>query len=102
MPKTWRVPTNDVPICPDCQRNLSFLGSWTFRGLWGYNEVRTYECPAHGPIFVTPQISAGHGSDKEADKGADNGDRDSLVSAPRKPTPTLSADAIAIPEPDSN
>lgn len=52
MPKTWRVPDNDVPICPDCQRDLSFVGSWTFRGLWGYNEVRTYECPTHGPIFI--------------------------------------------------
>lgn len=104
MPKTWRVPTNSVPICPRCQRDLSFVGSWTFRGLWGYDEVRTYECPEHGPIFVSPQITVGHdpGPDKRPDKGPDNGDRDSLVSAPRKPTPTLNADAIAIPEPDSN
>jgi hypothetical protein len=47
MPKTSLVPPNDVPICPDCQSDLSFVGSWSFRGLWGYNEVRTYECPAH-------------------------------------------------------
>ncbi len=102
MPKRWRVPTNDGPICPHCQRDLSFLGSWTFRGLWGYNEVLTYECPEHGPIFVSPQIAGGHVPDKRPGKGPDNGDRDSLVSAPRKPTPTLNADAIAIPEPDSN
>jgi hypothetical protein len=97
MPKTWRVP-DEIPICPDCQRDLSFVGSWTFRGLWGYNEIRTYECPAHGPIFVNPQIPIGRGPAK----GRDNGDRDSLISAPRKPTPTLNADAIAIPEPDSD
>jgi hypothetical protein len=102
MPKTWRGPDNDVPICPDCQRDLSFVGSWTFRGLWGYNEVRTYECPTHGPIFIKPQISIGHGADKGPDKSPDNGDRDSLIWAPRKPRPTLNADAIAIPEPDSN
>jgi len=102
MAKTWRVPNNDVPICPDCQSDLTFVGSWTFRGLWGYNEVRTYECPSHGPIFVSPQISVGPGSDKGPGKNLENGDRDSLISAPRKPTPTLNADAIAIPEPESN
>jgi len=102
MPKTWRVADHDVPLCPDCQRDLSFVGSWTFRGLWGYNEVRTYECPTHGPIFIKPQISIGHGADKGPDKSADNGDRDSLIWVPRKPTPTLDAGAIAIPEPDSN
>ena len=94
---------NDVPItCPDCQRELSFLCSWTFRGLWGYNEARTYECPTHGPIFVNPQISGGHHPEKGLQKGPDNGDRDSMIFAPRKPTPTLNADAIAIPEPDSD
>ena len=78
------------------------MGSWSFRGLWGYDEVRTYECPAHGPIFVKPQASVGHAPDEKADRSPDNGDRDSLISAPRKPTPRLNADAIAIPEPDSN
>ena len=102
MPNTWRVPDNDVPICPECQSDLSFVGSWTFRGLWGYDEVRTYECPAHGPIFINPQASIGHGPAKSPDKSVDNGDRDSLIPARRKPTPTLNADAIAIPEPDSD
>jgi hypothetical protein len=101
MPRTRRVP-DDVPVCPDCQSDLSFVGSWTFRGLWGYNEGRTYECPTHGPIFINPQRSIAHGPGKSSDKSPDNGDRDSLVSAPRRPTPTLDADAIAIPEPDSN
>ena len=78
------------------------MGSWTFRGLWGYNEVRTYECPTHGLIFISPPIAVGHGPDKGPVKGPDYGDRDSLISAPRKPTPTLKADAIAIPEPDSD
>jgi hypothetical protein len=94
-----RVPTNDAPTCPHCQRDLSFLGSWTFRGLWGYNQVRTYECPEHGPVFVSPQIAVEPGPDRRSDK-SDNGDRDALVSAPRKPTPPLNAGAIAIPEPD--
>jgi len=102
MLQTCRVPGNDVPICPDCQTDLTFLGSWAFRGLWGYTEVHTYECPAHGPIFVSPQISVGHGPDKGLDRGPENGDRDSLILAPRKPTPTLNVDAMAIPEPDSN
>ena len=102
MPKTWRVPSDEVPMCPQCQRNLTFVGSWTCRGLWGYNEVRSYECSEHGPIFVSPHVAVAHGPDKPPDTGPDNGDRDSLVSAPHKPTPTLNADAIAIPEPDSD
>ena len=102
MPKPWRVPDNDRSICPDCQSDLSFVASWTCRGLWGYNEVRTYECPAHGPIFVGPQRPVEDGPGNRPDKGPDNGDRDSLISAPRKPRPTPNADAIAIPEPDSN
>jgi hypothetical protein len=102
MQRTSRVPAYSAPLCPDCQRELSLVCSWTFRGLWGYNEVRTYECPEHGPIFVGPQVAVGHDPHKEPEKGPDNGDRDSLVSAPRKPTPTLNADAIAVPEPDSD
>jgi hypothetical protein len=102
MPETWRVPIDNVSICPYCQGDLSFVGSWTFRGLWGYHEVRTYECPEHGPIFVGPQSGVGHGADTRLDNHPDTGDRDSLVPAPRKPAPTLNVDAIAIPEPDSD
>jgi hypothetical protein len=102
MPETWRGPDNHVPLCPDCQKELSFVGAWAFGGLWGYSEVRTYECPAHGPIFLKAQLSIEHGRDKGPDKSTDNGDRDSLIPAARKPTPTLNADAIAIPEPPSN
>jgi hypothetical protein len=101
MPRTWRVPTNDVPMCPHCRRDPSFLAAWTFRGLWGFNEVRTYECSEHGPIFVSPRTAVGS-PDRRPDKGPDNSNRDSLVPAPRKPTPTLDADAIAIPEPESD
>jgi hypothetical protein len=102
MPNTWRMPSGTVPICPHCQGDLSFVGSWPVRGLWGYNEVRTYECPEHGPIFVSAQTAVAHGPDRRPDKSPDNGDRDALVSAPRKPKPTLNADAIAVPEPDSD
>lgn len=102
MPEGWRVPIDDVPLCPQCQRGLSFVGSWTYRGLWGFNEVRTYECAEHGPIFLSPPRAIAHGSSQAPDIGPEDGDRDSLVSAPRKPTPTLNADAIAIPEPHSD
>jgi hypothetical protein len=98
MSKPRRVPSNIVPVCPDCQSDLSFVGSWSFRDLWGYTEVQTYECPTHGPIFVSPEISIAHGPDK----AAASGDRDSLIPVPRKPTPTLNADSIAVPEPDSD
>lgn len=100
MADMWRGPDNVVPICPDCLSDLAFVSSWTFRGLWGYNEVSTYECPRHGPIFISPEISIGAKPDKRSDKTPDPGDRDSLIPAPRKPKPSLSADAIAIPEPD--
>jgi hypothetical protein len=102
MAKTGRAPTGNVSMCPHCQRDLSFVASWTFRGRWGYDEVHTYECREHGPIFVSAQAALGHGPDTRADKGPDSADHDSLVSAPRKPRPTLDADAIAVPEPDSN
>jgi hypothetical protein len=94
----------DVVRCPHCHGELTFVASWSVRGLWGYDEVRTYECQSHGPIFVRPQTEAvEHSSSKQAsDKTPGNRDRDSLVSAPRKPTPTLDTDAIAIPEPDSD
>jgi len=97
-----KVPTDNLLTCSHCQRALTFVASWTFRGLWGYEEVRTYECSEHGPAFIRAPTQLGHGSKRRADKPLDNGDRDSLISVPRKPTPTLNADAIEVPEPDSD
>jgi hypothetical protein len=98
MADTRRVPHNDVPRCPDCRSDLSFVASWSFRGLWGYTEVRTYECLMHGPIFVSPEMPVAHGPVI----GPAGGDRDSLIPIPRKPAPTPNADATAVPEPDSD
>jgi len=102
MSSTPRVPSDDVVRCPHCQGDLSFVGSWACRGLWGYKDVRTYECRDHGPIFVSPETAIARGQNIASASGPDDGDRDSLVSAPRKPTPTINADAIAIPEPESS
>jgi hypothetical protein len=100
MPGIRPGPNNVVPICPDCQSDLTFVASWTFRGLWGYDEVSTYECPSHGPIFITSKVAVEKTSGVGPDILPDQGDRDSLTSARRKPTPTLNADAVAMPEPD--
>jgi len=90
-----------VRVCPDCQRELSFVCSWTFRDLWGYTVVRTYECPTHGPIFVGPQTAVVPGPHMSvSEKDPDSSDRDAPIVAPRKPIPTLNADGIAIPEPE--
>jgi len=70
--------------------------------MWGYSEVRTYECPRHGPVFVSPQTSTEHARSNQAGKSDDSGDRDLLISARRKPTPMLNAGAIALPEPESD
>jgi hypothetical protein len=100
MADTWRVSDNVVPICPDCQADLTFVCSWPSRGTWGYDVVHTYECPTHGPIFITPETSVG-GQPAECHATApDQSDRDSLIAAPRKPAPVLNTDAIAVPEPD--
>src|SRR5262245_37101137 len=99
MAKSW-APAAIVPKCRQCQGDLRFVCAWSVRGLWGYDEVHTYECPEHGPIFVSAQPTVGPGREKRSRSDRDAGDRDSLVSAPRKPTPTLGADAIALREPD--
>jgi hypothetical protein len=93
---------SDVVLkCPECQGEMSFIGSWTVRAVWGYREVRTYECASHGPMFLSPQKESARRcpSDNVGDC-TDKGDRDSLITAPRRPRPTLDADAIAISEPD--
>jgi hypothetical protein len=102
MPKTRRAADNVAPVCPNCQSRVVFVASWSCRGVWGYREVRTYECPAHGPIFVSPEPSIGTAPDKNPHQAPDDSDRDSLIPAPRKPAPTLDVGAIALPEPDSN
>ena len=84
--------------CRDCRGELSFVGTWSFRDLWGYTEVRSYECPTHGPIFVSREIAEAKGPQKSSV----DGDRDSLIPAPRKSTPPPSADTIAVPEPNSD
>jgi hypothetical protein len=100
MPGPWRGPSNVLPFCPDCERDLTFVASWTFRDLWGYREVRTYECASHGPVFITSERAVGVTSARSPDIFRDDGDRDSLIPARRKPTPTLNVDAITLPEPD--
>jgi hypothetical protein len=92
-----------VRVCPDCQRELTFVCSWTFRDQWGYTEVSTYECSTHGPIFVGPQAPVAHDVHAAVpDNGPDGSDRDSLTLAVRKPKPTSGADAIAVPEPHAD
>jgi hypothetical protein len=94
--------THTVPTCPHCRRDPIFVCSWTYRGRWGYNEVHTYECSVHGPIFVGPERAVGRAVAQRSQIDLDDRDRDAFVSASRKPTPTLNANAIAIPEPDSD
>lgn len=100
MPAPWRAPGNVLPFCPDCQSDLTFVASWTCRDLWGYREVRTYECASHGPVFVTSEREVDGTPGRRPMLREDDGDRDSLVPARPRPTPTLNIDAIALPEPD--
>ncbi len=100
MPLNTPRAAHVLRMCPHCRAILSFVGSSTFRGLWGYTEVHTYECSEHGPIFFGPHAAVGHVSSEQSAPDKDNGDRDTLIPAPRKPTPTLDAGAIAMPEPD--
>jgi hypothetical protein len=53
-------------------------------------------------MFVSPHRTVGHIVAERSQIDLDDRDCDAFVSAPRKPTPTLNADAIAIPEPDSD
>jgi hypothetical protein len=92
---------NVVPICPDCHADLAFVCSWPARGPWGYNEIQTYECPAHGPMFISAEPSVRTEPTGRTVKGPDDDDRDSLALARRKPKPGPNADAVAVPEPDS-
>ena len=104
MRKPGSPPEREQTTCPDCRRSLIFVASWTVRGLWGFDDVRTYECPEHGPIFVnvSTRASPRHVSDKRRSSAPEGGDRDSLIPVPRMPKPTLNAGAIAMPEPETN
>ena len=101
MPGTCWGLKNVVPICPECHQNLTFLCTWNFRDRWGYTAVQTYECPSHGPIFLTLDPAVRPAIINLRDAASDDGDRDALITARRTPKPTLNADAIAVPEPDS-
>lgn len=68
--------------------------------MWGYDEIRTYECSTHGPIFISSEGAATREPSNNLDKPGHDGDQDSGVPARRKPTPVLNADAVAVPEPD--
>ena len=88
-------------ICAGCQSDLTFVASWTFRGLWGYDEVYTYECATHGPVFITPPIATVTDARQRTGQGPDDGDRDALIPARRRPAPRFNAGAVALPEPNS-
>jgi len=100
MADPWRVPDNVVPICPECQAHLAFVCSWPSPGVWGYDVVRTSECPAHGPIFIGPETRVHAESAERQPEPPDDGDRDSRAPAQLKPKPVLNADAVAVPESD--
>jgi len=100
MAEHWRVSENVVPICPHCQADLAFVCSWPSPGVWGYEVVRTYECPTHGPIFITPETRATAVSAERRTDERDGGDYDSLSTVRPRPKPLLNADAVAVPVPD--
>ena len=100
MTAPWRVPDNVVPVCPECQADLIFVCSWPSPGAWGYDVVRTYECPTHGPMFITPDTPVSTASVERQPDGGEDGGRDYLATARRNPKPLLDSDACAVPEPD--
>jgi hypothetical protein len=89
-------------LCPDCGTDLTFVASWTFRGLWGYNEVHTYECATHGPLFRDAEDPIKGGASQTPGHSHDGGDRESLIPARRGPKPIVNSGAIAVAEPDSD
>jgi hypothetical protein len=102
MAKRPDASRDDTSLCPDCGGDLTFVASWTFRGLWGYNEVHTYECATHGPLFVRAEGPITRGISETAGHRPDGGDRDSLIPVRRGPKPVLESGAIAVAEPDSD
>jgi hypothetical protein len=101
MAKRPAASRNNPPRCPDCGSDLTFVASWTFRGLWGYNEVHTWDCATHGPLFISEDSITGWISPTFG-PSLDDGDRESRIPARRRPKPTLKSGAIAVAEPDSD
>ena len=102
MAKRSAASRNDTPLCPACGNDLTFVASWTFRGLWGYEEVHTYECATHGPLFFSVGDPIKRGVGETLGQSPDLGDRELLIPARRGPKPILKSGAIAVPEPDSD
>lgn len=102
MTDQYRLTDQGLPGCPDCDANLTLVSTWPSPGLWGYHQVQVYECPTHGPIFVSPDAVVEQGAwwGRPYVPPPDDGDRDARVPATRKPVPVLDADAIALPEPE--
>ena len=102
MAKRPDASRTDTSLCPDCGSDLTFVASWTVRGLWGYDEVHTYECATHGPLFVSAEGPIERGATESPGHSPDGNDRDSLIPARRGPKPILGSGAIAVPEPESD
>jgi hypothetical protein len=102
MAKRPAASRDDMPLCPDCASDLTFVASWTVRGSWGYKEVRTWECCTHGPLFIDAEEPITRRASQTAGQSSDGGDRESLIPARRRPRPILKSGAIAIAEPDSD
>jgi hypothetical protein len=100
MAKLRAAPRNDTPLCPECGSDLTFVASWTFRGLWGYDEVHTWECSTHGPLFMSADDSIRREVGRTRGQSGHDGDRESLIPARSRPRPTLKSGAIALAEPD--
>ena len=102
MAKRPDASRNDSSLCPDCGSGLTFVASWTFRSVWGYNEVHTYECATHGPLFVSAEGPIECGVGKTPGHSPEGNDRDSLIPARRGQKPILGSGAMAVDEPDSD
>ena len=102
MAKRPAASRNDTSLCPVCGNDVALVASWTFRGLWGYNEVHTHECATHGPFFVKAEDPIKRGVSEMRGQSPDGGDRESLIPARRGPKPILKSGATAVAEPDSD